>query len=220
MAVAFDASSQASSSGSVNSLTWAHTCTGTDRILIVLFGENTGTPSQSTVTYDGVSMTAFSTVSSPFANNKIGWYLINPASGANNIVATRTTTSTAVIRGVAASYTGAKQSGQPDAQNTFNVASSTSGSAAITPVADNCWHIVTYNNDSSSTVSAGASTTRRQANTGDASMAILDSNAPITAGVSNSLNFTTGVAVAHYGNTFSIAPSVAASASGNFFAFM
>ena len=211
-AIAVDSTSQASSAGSVNSLTWSHTITGSNVTLIVLFGENTGTPSQSSVTWNGTAMTPLTTVSTPFANNKIGWYLTNAATGTHNIVATRTTTSTATIRGAAVDYTGTS-SVQPDAQNTWSVPSANSGAISITPVASGTWHIATYNNDNSGAVSAGTNTTLRIANAGDSSMAILDSNGTITAGSPHSLNFTTTNVGSNYGNTFSIAPYVAPTVS-------
>ena len=216
MAIATDATSEASSSGSTDRLSWSHTCTGSDLVLVVIFGENTGTPSQTGVTYNGVAMTALTTLSAPFANNKLGWILINPATGANNIVCTRSSTSTAVIRGVAASYTGCDQTTQPETQGVFDVTpAATTGTGTITPTATGCWHICTYENDNGIAVSAGASTTERATNTGDPSFAIYDSNGTITAGVLNTLNFTTGSNVEHFGNTFTIQPSAAVASTNS-----
>lgn len=202
MAIAFDASSQSSSSGLVSSLTWSHTCTGTDRILFVLFGENTGTPSQSGVTYGGVAMTQL-TGAQAFCT---GWYLVNPASGANNIIATRSVPSTAPIRGVGVSYTGAKQTGQPDSQNKGTATGNVT--VATTVLAANSWIVGYGSNDNDQVLSAGSGFTLRLANSGDPSMAMFDSNGTVATGsVSSTINAagnTTGLIVA------SFSPSVAA----------
>lgn len=87
MALAFDAAS--SSEGTlVTSLTWSHTCTGSNRVLVVgiSFYKN-GNSFISGVTYNSVAMTL---VPSSGTNNGSyyveQWYLIAPSTGANNIV--------------------------------------------------------------------------------------------------------------------------------------
>src|ERR1051325_2070597 len=90
MAVAFDAkSSLADATG--NTLTVAHTCSGSDRVLIV-FTQRGGGNTCNGVTYNGVAMTLVGTIntSSGFRQIKV-WKLIGPDSGTNNIVATYNT---------------------------------------------------------------------------------------------------------------------------------
>ena len=109
MAIAFDASSAGTSVTSTTQ-TLAHTCSGVNRILFV----NTGITSADTIpgiTYNGVALTKIASV----INGRYFslWYLIAPATGANNIVVTSSVSD--ILRSCAVSYTGAKQSGVPDA---------------------------------------------------------------------------------------------------------
>lgn len=86
------------------------------------------------------------------------YVLANPASGANNIVVT---SSDATYRWCAsASYTGAAQTGQPDAFNSATT-SGTSISVAVITVADNCWVTGFFFNEANTAFTAGANTTRR-----------------------------------------------------------
>lgn len=210
MAIAIDSTGEGSSVGSVNSLTLSFNNVGGD-FMFVTFCEDTGSPSQSSVTYNGVGLTALTTLSSPFANNKMGWILKSPATGTNDIVATRTTTSTAIIRLCVATYSGTDTTTQPDSQNTFTVGPATSGSASTTVVASNCWLVMSYENDGGigNNVSAGASTVLRQANIDNGAVAILDSNATVGTG-SQSLNYSTTLSNTHFGNIISLKPAGAA----------
>lgn len=212
MAIAFNSKIEGSSAGSVNSFTLSFNNVAGD-FLFVTFCEDTGSPSQTGVTYNGVAMTALTTISSPFANNKMGWILKNPATGTHDIVASRTTTSAATIRLCAASYSGTDTATQPDSQNTFDVTAS-SGSATTTVVASNCWLIMSYENDAGTgnNVSAGANTLLRQANAGNGAVAILDSNGTVSTGA-QSLNYSTAVSHEHFGNIISLKPAGAAVAS-------
>jgi len=139
----------------------------------------------------------------------MGWYLKNPATGTNALVATRSTTSTAVIRLCVATYSGTDTVSQPDSQSTFDVTAA-SGTATTTVVASNCWLIMSYENDAGTgnDVSAGASTTLRIANAGNGAVAILDSNAVVGTGA-QSLNYSTAVSHNHFGNIISIDPGSA-----------
>lgn len=208
MAIAFDSKTQGSSAGSVNSLTVSFNNVA-GNFMFVTFCEDTGTPSQTGVTYNGVALTALTTISAPFANNKMGWYLKSPATGTNNLIASRTTTSTAVIRVCVATYSGADTTTQPDSMSTFDVTGS-SGAATTTVVGSNCWLIMSYENDAGTgnDVSAGSGTVLRQANAGNGAIAILDSNATVLTGA-RSLNYSTAVSHEHFGNIISIAPASA-----------
>lgn len=93
MAVAFDAvgpSSAGATAAGATSVTFAHTCTGSNTLLIVgtAVGVN-GTPATS-ATYAGVTMTSLGKVST---NNQASgfvemWYLVAPATGTNNVIIT------------------------------------------------------------------------------------------------------------------------------------
>lgn len=84
----FDAASSTSGTGQT-SLTWSHTCTGTELALGVTVGlgdATIGNRTVSGVTYNGVSLTnAWAADDGTFCNSS-GWYLKNPATGAHNIV--------------------------------------------------------------------------------------------------------------------------------------
>lgn len=157
MALAFDASAVghlAASGGA--SLTFSHTCTGSNLILFVGFGVESATDVVTGVTYNNVAMTQVP--NSPQANgvpNEFTYlfYLINPATGANNVVISLS--AQPQVNAVSASYTGAAQSGQPDNSNKKTV-NATSVNNSLTTVADNCWVVgVCQEDNAAPTVGAG-----------------------------------------------------------------
>jgi hypothetical protein len=159
MAIAFDATS-AGGTATAASLTFAHTCTGSNRILFVTVN-HTLSNAISGITYNGVALTKIgSEVNSGFNTHLSLWYLLNPATGANNIVVTPNTNSE--ISAASASYTGALQSGQPDANSAGTPATTTSYSQSVTTVLDNCWAVLGGIAASSSALTAGANTAIRQ----------------------------------------------------------
>lgn len=88
MAVSFDVGSQATPASSTSSLTWSHTCSGSDRGLFVGAGVEWFGPTVSTITYNSVSMTLmWNAVFSTFFGHA-GARLAGPATGANNVVIT------------------------------------------------------------------------------------------------------------------------------------
>jgi len=103
MAIAFDATSSGSSGGA-SSITFAHTCTGSNRVLFVtVIGEVI--PSITGVTYAGVAMTQVgSSVSGGGSRSIHLFYLDNPASGANNVVVS--SSPSGFMSAVSSSYTG------------------------------------------------------------------------------------------------------------------
>lgn len=111
MAVAFDAQS----SGSVNpatTLTVAHTCSGSNRVLLVGLSTNNTTDIVTGVTYAGVAMTKLRTQVVQGLYYSYLFYLQNPTSGTNNIVATASSSS--LMGAISASFTGAAQVSSPD----------------------------------------------------------------------------------------------------------
>ena len=107
MAVAFDAVSTGAKGGSGSTLTFAHTCTGSDLLLIV--GVESRLNDVTGVTYATVSLTQSGTAQSSadgLTHNTV-WYLVAPATGANNIVVTISGTSFIAACGI--SVTGADQ---------------------------------------------------------------------------------------------------------------
>lgn len=137
MAIAFDASS------SDWWTTWtthtlSHTCSWSNRLLVVtILGNHNDVVTG--VTYAGASMTRVSFVSNGSSDGIYMYYLLNPATGTNNIVATTSSSQTVLMQN--ASYTGVRQSSQPNVFNTWWYTTSTSLSTSVTTTDDNCWTI-------------------------------------------------------------------------------
>src|SRR3989442_1524846 len=120
MAIAFDAIS-AVAAATATSLTFAHTCTGSNRILFVAGNDKVAAATVVTgITYNSVAMTKINGVQIPTSRFITLWDLVAPASGSNNVVVSAS--ESGHLRFVAASYTGAKQSAQPDGNITNTVA--------------------------------------------------------------------------------------------------
>ena len=156
MAIAFDSSTYGQS-GAATSFSFSHTCTGSDRILWVYVMVNTtGTVS---VTYNGVPMDPSDVNSGSFNHYQSMWYLVAPDTGANDVTVSVTSSST--MRAYAASYTGASQTGQPDAHVVPSEETTTSYAKAITTVADNSWVVWGLGAMSGATLTAGSNTVVR-----------------------------------------------------------
>lgn len=150
--------------------TMSHTCSWTNRILFYC-ALYVWTDSITGVTYAGVPMTRVDKV--PWTWQWIDmWYLVNPATWANNIVATTSVANT--LYSQSASYTGAAQSWQLDAINkvwpTWLV---TSQYTSVTTVSDNCWLVWCLNSSSTSMAAWTGTTFRAWVNN---SIKIADSN--------------------------------------------
>ena len=182
MAIAFDAAASGTVTGT--SLTYAHTCSGSNRILFVgvdVFNPNTDDVTG--VTYGGVAMTQIGTSVAIDVQRDYLYYLINPPTGANNVVVSKT--SSVAIRSASASYTDANRLGQPDASGTNSAATATSVAKALTTVADNCWMVSFVMNDANTSVVDTGTTLRGTA----AFHAIGDSNGVITPAGSYSMGW-------------------------------
>jgi len=215
MAIAFDASSQGSASAT--SVTVAHTCTGSNRILITgIWVQDPAGDVVTGVTYNGVAMTQINkSINTATYGSVYLYYLIAPATGTNNVVVTKTGTDLAYA--VSASYTGALQSSQPNVQN-VGTGSGTSLTVSVTTTVDNCW-LVGYCKSAGGTLSAGANTFARQQGPNNAQTYFFDSNAAKTPAGSFSLVASDTGTNAKAFCIAAIAPSLA-STNGNFLSFM
>ncbi len=141
MAIAFDNSSSGSGVGS-STFSWNHTCAGSNRILLIgIFWRKTSAQTLNSVTYNGVAMTQIGTdINNGLSNiNYSVFYIIAPAVGPNTILATWSA-SIIIFSGVSLSYTGVKQTGQPDSfNNGFN--SNSTITVATNVVGSGCWGI-------------------------------------------------------------------------------
>ncbi|MEK9206858.1 MAG: hypothetical protein AAB922_00095, partial [Patescibacteria group bacterium] len=138
-----------------------------------------------------------------------------PATGANDVVLSRTGR-TSRMTGVAASYTGSKQTGQPDAATTNTATSVTSITTSVTVVASNCWLIMAFDNNAE-VPTAGAGTTIRQA--GSDASGLADSNGTVGTG-SQSLVINTVGASNFATAIISLAPAIASTVTKRFFTLM
>jgi len=160
------------------SLTWSHTCSGDQLILFVGTQGGLGEGEKVTgVTYNGVSMTKVASVTEPGDNRVVQlWELIAPATGAHDVVVTLS--SSGEIGAASSSYNGVRQIQQPDNSTTNTQLNNASITTSLTPVANNCWTILTPSIRVNPT--AGAGSTKRNDQ-------IFDSNGPITPPASYSM---------------------------------
>lgn len=185
MAIAVDATSNGFTLNSA-SRTQAHTCTGSDLVLIVNVVCTGTNPTITGVTYNSVSMTRLGTqIQLDNGYSCSMFYLVGPATGTNNIVASKTP-STGNIFLTAASYTGVSQVSFPDASTQVDYDNTATATTSVTTVADNCWTVLGAGNEGS-TPTAGTGTTLR---VGQTVMGIYDSNGVITPAGSTSLQTT------------------------------
>lgn len=194
MAIAFDAAAGAKdNSGGVTSLTFAHTNAGTNRILIVMGSVTSDTARTiSSITYNAVALTPVTTVTAGKVMSYM-YYLIAPATGANNVVVTISGVTDGANKQFAAlsqSYTGAAQTGQPDSSGTNALTASTVTNFPVTTTVllPNCWLVGSASEDAGDIAggAAGANTTYRGVAQFNAVGA--DSNATVATGA-RSLNW-------------------------------
>lgn len=142
-AIAVDATSAAANVTTISS-THSHTTTGTNLIMIFAVSAAINNANQivSTITYNGDSATKIDaqTNATPIARDTELWYLIAPDTGTHDVVVTFANEPSDFFSVGVTTYTGAKQSAQPDASaKSENSANATSISQALTTVADNSW---------------------------------------------------------------------------------
>lgn len=220
MAIAFDVATAGGSSTVGTTLTFAHTCTGTDRILFVMAtGDNvasSATDDITGVTYAGAAMTFINKTFVAADRYRYLFYLIAPATGANNVVIT-SSTSGGFKSGNASSYTGVKQSAQPDA-NVVNQTTGTTVTMTLTTIADNCWTVLSAGAGGANAAAGTGSTLRADSTASQ----MFDSNGAKTPAGSTSMTVNTSDALSHpiMGVMASFSPSVAVSTNSAFFAFM
>lgn len=207
-AIAFDNAAKVANGSSVSSLSGAYTVTGSNPIIFASCWGAVGSPSVTGITYNSVSMTKVADENIPADRGYSVFILPSPATGSNTLIASGS--SLFILDG--ASYSGAKQTSQPDAFNTGSWSSANSFTSTVTTIANNCWMIVMFKTSSGNAPSNGTGTTVRL---NDGNGGIADSGGGVSPG-SNSLvvNFT----VADQGGYVitSFAPVVAAVNSGFF----
>jgi hypothetical protein len=178
MAIAYDTvTGTASPNTGGGPITFSHTCSGSNRALIV-YVSSVDSNVPATVTYNGVSMTRI--VISGGSEPTSLWFLANPASGSNTVSVSWSGTFK-YVRAGAISYTGVKQSGNPTiSASNFNNSSVTSLSQNITPTVANCWIVGALFKNGTSTPTPNSGLTKRNASSGDNNtLNIFDTNGTV-----------------------------------------
>jgi DNA-binding protein len=211
ISVAFDAATNGGNS-STGTLTFSHTATGTNRILFV-GALTTSSDDLTGITYNGTGMTLIDKQKTNSDRWNYLYYLLNPDSGTHNVVIT---SSGNYIQAAAVSYTGVRQSSQPDAHTTNSETGSTSLTTALTTVADNSW-IVSYTR-SGGTAAAGSGLLQRLS---DGNQGFFDSNGPLSPAGSHSTTMTVSGGGPNYLDVMvvSVAPAVSGVTSSSTVAF-
>lgn len=121
--------------GSTTSLSYSYTVgSGSNRLLVVNLVGDTSADDISSVTYGGASLTLINKVHAASNNWQYLYYLLNPASGTNNIVITAGSSHYLVSQ--AASWSDVRQSAQPEASTTNTTAVTTTAvTTSLTTVA-------------------------------------------------------------------------------------
>jgi hypothetical protein len=217
MAIAADATSNPTST-TATSLTYAHTCAGSDRLLLVAVEANNvaGNNYVTGVTYAGVSMTQIGTGLSPAAaQNRWShfFYLFAPALGSNNVVISASNST--FLDSVAASYTGVDAGAGVNVSTTSNSGATTSRTTSVVTTLNNCWTFLSFNGFVTGGPSAGAGTFERATDTEFAgAISIFDSNGPISPAGSTSLITTTSGNIVHAHIMAAFAPAGAGGGGG------
>ncbi|MGI1661380.1 hypothetical protein ACRDNQ_03980 [Palleronia sp. KMU-117] len=212
MAIAFDnaTGNQDSTSGTNHTVSFT-VGTGLNRIMFVgICTFNSGGSNKVTgVTYAGVSMTQIGPVVAVQSNEHMTmWYLLNPTSGTNNIVASFSS-SQAFSWLAASAYSGVDQA-VPEANSSGNGVGITE-TGTVTTLTNNAWAVMMgFNNGNS--LAAGTATTLRDSSS--FRMGAFDSGGAISPAGSTTLTYT-GANDTHGHVIVSIAPAGGAAAAKN-----
>jgi hypothetical protein len=194
MAIAFDTAIDGGNNTGMG-LSWSFTCTGSLGYLLACFAGDVigGADDISSVTYNGVAMTLLQKITSTIGTGQRYGYiygLAGPATGAHTLAIT--CASSHLLQGGSASYTGVKQTTQPDA-TLADSAAGTSLTSSITTVTDNDWVVLFEGGyDGGTPPVAGAGATRRAFDTSNGAWGIFDSNGVVHPAGSYSMTTTRG----------------------------
>lgn len=164
MAIAFDNATSGTFGANVASKTLSHTVNSNSNGILFVGVAMSGavtTDIVTGITYNGVSMTKVADGLGHTGNlgDVTVYYLLAPASGANNVIVSFSPNNGGAVQVI--SYTGAKQSGQPDSSAVRSNGGAGSFTLATTTVADNSWAVLFGQFDGGATPTAGTNTTLR-----------------------------------------------------------
>ena len=131
MAVAVDASTSGGILNNTSSFSWSHTCSGSNRVLVVMIALYSTSVTISSITYNSNALTLYNTLSTTNVKLHI-YYLIAPSTGTNTL-SISLSGSTYGFAG-AISFTGAAQSSPLGGDQTTT--SGIAGSSTVTVSAD------------------------------------------------------------------------------------
>lgn len=156
--IAFDNAVGAGVQNSSLTQTWAHTCNGDDRLLVVFVRLNASETGITHVKYNGVTMTKSVSLSPNISH--VAYYLVNPASGSNNVVVTISNSGWQIVSS-SMSYTGVDQSNPIDVTASKRQTTSTISNTITTTVASTIIASGIAVNATSRTYTAEAGSTER-----------------------------------------------------------
>ncbi len=210
-AIAFDNSGQGAFGTSPRS--FSYTVTGSNTIMTGCTITDNAT--QTGFTYNSVSLTSIADAPTNASRKTVqSSYLINPTTGSNTVSATASTSLGVMV----STYSGAKQSGQPDSFNTKDQTSAdTSLTIATTVVLPNCWIVVHSCDDQGSGYTGSGGSAVRQTSAQGALLG--DSNATVATGSVTTTFSRSGANIKYGAVAFSIAP-FASPVNSSFLMFM
>ena len=163
MAIAFDAQSKdAATFQSGTSFSWSHTCTGSDRYLIVSIMSYSNQGVIIAPTYNGVPMTLIRATSIPATVNRLWLYGIAAPATGSNVIGFSFSTSNGFVSAVATSYTGVDQTTPIDISKIQNLTPSSSAaySPTITTTVNNTWVVGSFRAEQAGTLGITTGTLR------------------------------------------------------------
>lgn len=219
-AIAFDTASTGAYQSAATALTWNHTVSGSNTFMAAGLYHQLANTNINAKTYAGVTLNQaqFNDGSSGAFATLILYYLVAPTTGTNAFNFTATTTSGEAYMGFGSSFSGAKQTGQPDSSNKDYTSSGISTITVNTTVVESdCWLVGIFDcGGADTTMAAGAGTTARYAPAGGYNVLWGDSNGTVGTG-SQGLTGQRGSGTSGMqGSVLSVAPvAAAATASGS-----
>lgn len=119
---------------------------GSNRILFVgvTISQTGSTVTVTGITYNGVALTQVNTSAASTNRRADLWYLIAPATGANNVIVTLSGIPDGFFNAGVGSYTGAAQGSQPEASGVSgvpNASATTTTAKSLTTLTDNAWMV-------------------------------------------------------------------------------
>jgi len=154
----FDSKASGTTSGTI--LTYSHTCSGTDRYLAVSLATHVSVGVVNGVTYAGAAMTLIGGHNGANNTRIQLWGLVNPATGANNIVVSKQGSS--AIRAMSYSFNGVNQTSPINASLVYprtDWISKTTFNPSLTASATGTIGVLAFFADSGPALTAGTNST-------------------------------------------------------------